>query len=297
MDPQPLQKGDYVAIVAPAKVIEQKYIDEAINIIRKNGLEPIVTPYCMAENGYLAGTIKNRIKDFQWATDNYKIKAILCARGGYGSIQVVDQINWADFLTHPQWVIGFSDITVFHQHLANLDIASIHATMPLNFSSNSKEALSSLFHCLKKGKISHKWNTNKINIYGKTEGKVIGGNLTVLTGLIGTSFMPDYKQKILFLEDVGEPLYAIDRSLYQLEKAGVFDKINGLILGGFTKIKPTEPNYPYDFETIVKSHFPYRKIPISFDFPAGHMKDNRALIFGKKATLEVKEYSSKLKYS
>lgn len=296
MDPHVLKKGDYIAIVAPAKIIDQKYIDNAIEVIEKNGFNAVVTPYCMGKNGYFAGTVKNRIKDFQWAAENYKIKAILCARGGYGSVQIMDQINWAGFLTHPQWVIGFSDITVFHQHLANLDVASIHGTMPLNFPTNSKEAIASLFTCLKKGKIDYKWRTEKQNTEGKIEGKVTGGNLTVLASLIGTQYMPDYRNKILFIEDVGEPLYAIDRCLFQLEKAGVFDKISGLILGSFTSIKETNPPYEESLETIVKSHFSYRTLPLCFDFPAGHIDDNHALIFGKTAQLTIKEYTAKLVY-
>lgn len=296
MNPQPLKEGDYIAIIAPAKTIDQHFIDHAVEVIEKNGFNAVVSPYCMGKNGYYAGTVKNRIKDFQWAADNYKIKAILCARGGYGCVQIVDQINWAEFLTHPQWVVGFSDISVFHQHLANLDVASIHATMPLNFSDNSTSSLDSLFACLRDGKINHQWKTTQQNCVGEATGKVIGGNLTVISGLIGTNLMADYRDKILFIEEVGEPLYATDRCLHQLAKSGVLDKISGMIVGQFSEVRNTNPPILQTLEEIIKSHFSYRSIPIAFNFPAGHVDDNNAFVLGKPAKLIVHENEASLSY-
>jgi len=296
MLPQLLKKGDSIAVLAPAKGIEKEFIDFAVETIEKNGYKAIVSENCLGQFNYFSGTIKERVNDLQNAIDNDEIKAILCARGGYGCIQLLDRINWANFIEDPKWIIGFSDVTVFHQHLASLGAGSLHASMPLNFKSNSEEALSSLFECLEKGKIKYEWQSNYENIKGVANGELIGGNLAVLAGLIGTKHMPDYQNKLLFLEDVGEHLYAIDRYFYQLSKSGVFDQIRGLIVGDFSGMKDTNPPYGSDLQTIIKSHFTYQSIPIAFDFPAGHLDDNRALILGKSATLNVKKESAELSY-
>src|SRR5690554_89173 len=296
MLPQLLKKGDIVVILAPAKGIEKDFIDFAVETIEKKGLKALVSQNCLGQHNYFSGTIKERVEDLQWAINNEDVKAILCARGGYGCIQLLDRINWADFLDHPKWIIGFSDVTVFHQHLASIGASSLHASMPLNFKSNSELALSSMFECLETGTIEHEWETKCQNITGSTQGEVVGGNLAVLAGLIGTKHMPDYQNKLLFLEDVGEHLYAIDRYFYQLSKSGVLDQIRGLIVGGFSGMKDTDPPYSSDLQTIIKTHFTYHAIPIAFDFPGGHLDDNRALIFGKNAKLNVKEGSAELIY-
>lgn len=297
MTPQLLKKGDTIAILAPAKGIEAEFIDFAVEIIESRGYKTIVSKNCLGQHHYFSGTVKERVEDLQWAIDNDQIKAILCARGGYGCIQVLDRINWADFLEEPKWIIGFSDVTVFHQHLARLGSGSLHASMPLNFKNNTSEALNSLFEGMESGQLSYEWKTEHQNCEGDTEGDVIGGNLAVLTGLVGTKHMPDYQNKLLFIEDVGEHLYAVDRDLYQLSKAGVFDQIRGLIVGGFSGMKDTNPPFGSDLQTIIKSHFTYHSIPIAFDFPAGHIDDNRALIFGKNARLTVNKTAAELIYS
>lgn len=297
MLPQLLKKGDTIAILAPAKGIEKECVDFAVEIIEKQGFKAVVSKNCLGQNNYFSGTIKERVDDLQWAIDNEEIKAILCARGGYGCIQLLDRINWADFLEDPKWIIGFSDVTVFHQHLARIGVGSLHASMPLNFKNNSQLALSSLFECVETGKIAYEWETNWDNIEGSSEGEVIGGNLAVLTGLIGTKHMPDYQNKLLFIEDVGEHLYAIDRAFHQLGKSGILDQIRGLIVGDFSGMKDTNPPFGSDLQTIIKSHFTYHSIPIAFDFPAGHLDDNRTLIFGKNATLNVQKGSANLHYA
>lgn len=296
MLPQLLKKGDTLAILAPAKRIEEEFVRFAVESIEKQGFNVIVTPNCLQQHNYFSGTIKERVDDLQWAIDNDNIKAILCARGGYGCIQILDRINWAGFLENPKWIIGFSDITVFHQHLASIGVNSLHATMPLNFKDNSLLALSTLFECLETGKTAYHWTTNFQNTIGETSGEIFGGNLTVLAGLIGTRHQPDYQNKILFLEDVGEYLYGIDRHLHQLSKAGILDQIRGLIIGNFSSIKDTNPPYGSNLYEIIQSHFTYHSIPIAFDFPAGHLDDNRALIFGKEARFKVNDKSAELVY-
>ncbi len=296
MLPKKLQKGDTIAIVAPAKGIEKHFVEYAVKCIEENGFKAVVSKHCLGQHSYFSGTLKERSEDLQWAIDSDEVKAILCARGGYGCIQIIDRINWAGFIDDPKWLLGFSDVTVFHQHLAKLGTSSIHSTMPLNFEANSKQALATLFAGLQNESLHYEWLTEVDNVEGKSTGNVIGGNLTVLTGLIGTKHQPDYQNTLLFLEDVGEHLYAIDRHFYQLSKAGILDQIRGLIVGSFSGVKDTTPPYGSDLQEIIKSHFTYHSIPIAFDFPAGHLDDNRALIFGKTATLNVNKNSAELIY-
>lgn len=294
MLPKKLQKGDTIAIVAPAKGIEKHFVDFAVKTIEDNGFKAVVSKHCLGQHNYFSGTLKERSEDMQWAIDNDEVKAILCARGGYGCIQIIDRISWAGFIDEPKWLLGFSDVTVFHQHLAKIGAASIHSTMPLNFEANSIFALESLFIGIQHEELHYKWETEQENIPGEVEGKVIGGNLTVLAGLIGTKHQPDYQNTILFLEDVGEHLYAIDRNFYQLSKAGILDQIRGLIIGDFSGLKDTNPPYGSSLYEIIKSHFTYHSIPIAFEFPAGHLDDNRALVFGKSAKFKSEEKNAEL---
>ena len=296
MLPPKLEKGDTIAIIAPAKHIEKEFVEYAVQVIEENGFKAIVSKHCLGEHHYFSGTVQERTEDLQWAINNEEVKAILCARGGFGCIQILNRVNWAIFLTEPKWIIGFSDVTVFHQHLAKMKISSLHATMPLNFKQNSSEALSTLFGSIQGDRTSYEWNTKNDNKTGEATGEIIGGNLAVLCGLIGTEQMPDYQNKILFLEDVGEPLYSIDRLFYQLNYSGVLDQISGLIIGDFSNLKDSDPPYGSDLQSIIKSHFKYSSVPIAFDFPGGHCDDNRALVFGENAILKVKESTATLIY-
>lgn len=290
-----LKEGDVIRIIAPAKAIEKEFVDFAKLELKRQGFKVEVSEHCLGRDGYFSGTIAERTKDLQEAIDDPAVKAILCARGGYGCIQIVDRVNWAGFLDLPKWLIGFSDITVLHQHLSRMQCPSLHAAMPLNFKENSKRSLDTLTKSLRGEHLTYTWEPNPLNKKGITHGELIGGNLSVLCGLIGTSEMPSYLNSILFIEDVGEHLYAIDRYLYQLSKAGILDQIRAVVLGGFTGIKDTEPPYGKSFEEIILSHFEYRKIPVAFDFPAGHQDDNCALILGNRAVLSVEKEEVSLK--
>lgn len=296
MDLPRLTKGDKIRIVAPAKAIQHEYVDYAVTQLEKAGFKVEIGANCLGRLGYFSGSVAERTNDLQAAIDDESVKAILCARGGYGCIQIVDRINWAGFLEHPKWLIGFSDITVFHQHLSRMQCPSIHASMPLNFKENSARSITTLVDALSGRALSYDWAVNAHNKNGITQGELIGGNLAVLCGLIGTNEMPSYLNSILFVEDVGEHLYAIDRYFYQLSKAGILDQIRGIVLGGFTGTKDTDPPYGKSFEEIILSHFDYRSIPVAFDFPAGHQDDNCALTLGKRAVLTVEEKEVSLKF-
>ena len=282
-----LQPGDLIAIVAPAKSIEKQLVLNAAAFFESKGYQVEIGDHCTGQFNYFSGTDVERTSDFQKAIDNPNVKAIVCARGGYGSIRILDRLNWAAFLRDPKWIVGFSDITVFHKQSQSLNMQSIHATMPLNFDENTPEALNSLLNALEGNELKVQIASSTSNKLGEAEGILLGGNLSIIHGLIGTDAQPDYTDGILFIEDLCEQLYHIDRIFYSFAKAGILDKINGLIVGGMTDLKDTLVPFGQSVEEIILSHFEYRKIPIAFNFPAGHIDDNRALIFGDKVALNV----------
>jgi muramoyltetrapeptide carboxypeptidase len=289
-----LKKGDKIALVSPAKAIEPELVLKAKDFWEKHGFIVEIGKHALESENYFSASIENRLYDFQDAIDDDEVRAIVCNRGGYGSIQLLDRLNWSNFYRNPKWIIGFSDITVFHQHLQHFDYESIHATMPLNYSENSIKALESLISALTGGKLVYEIPSSKFNKIGEASGKLIGGNLSVLYGLIGTDSQADYTDSILFIEDLSEQLYHIDRMFYALSKAGILSKVKGLIVGGMTNLKNTEIPYGKSYQEIILDHFLYRNIPIVFDFPAGHIDDNRALVLGREITLFANTNKSQL---
>lgn len=283
----PLTKGDTVAIVAPAKAIELEIIQYAKEKLTSLGYNVIIGKHTTGRFNYYSGTIEQRLSDFQEALDNPDVKAVFCARGGYGCIQLVDLVNWSSLLRSPKWIIGFSDITVFHQRIFNLGMKSIHATMPLNYKENSDESFETLIAALKQKTYTIQSLASEKNKLGSAEGEIIGGNLSILYSLLGTDDQVDYSNKILFIEDLSEQLYVLDRMMFAFKKAGVLDKIKGLIVGGMTNMSDTTPPIGETIEEIILKHFQYSKTPICFNFPVGHVNDNRAMRIGSTAQLIV----------
>ncbi len=285
--PPYLKEGDLIYICAPAKAIDRETVDFSVRFLESKGFLVEVSKDCFGENGYYSGTILERVADFQEGLDREDVKAILCARGGYGCIQLMDHLQWAGFLRAPKWIVGFSDVTVFHQYLDYSEIASLHATMPLNFSSNSPESLDSLVCSLKGTSILLSCDGHPFNKIGEVTAPIIGGNLSILYSQLGSKKRPSYSGKILYIEDVGEQAYALDRMLYAFKDAGVWDEIVGLIVGSFSSIGETFIPTNEDYKRTILEHFQFRKIPICFDFPAGHQDDNRAIKLGTNACLKV----------
>ena len=293
---KPLQKGDLVAIVSPAKSIEKKFITYAVELIEKQGYKVWLGKHVLGQFNYFSGTDEERTVDFQEALDHPDVKAIVCARGGYGAIRILDRIQWASYIRSPKWIIGFSDITVFHQRVFKYELESIHASMPLNFEQNSPQALQTLFEVLAGDFQPFSLPTTSYNKTGHSEGKLVGGNLSILYSLLGTDEKIDYSDTILFIEEIGEQLYHLDRMLFAFSKAGIFDKINGLIVGGMTGMKDTETSIGMNYQEIILSHLAFRNIPVCFEFPVGHIDDNRALVNGKKVELIVTPTQTNLIY-
>ncbi len=286
---KPLQPGDLIAIVAPAKAIEETHIIFAKSLFETRGYRVQIGEHCLGSYHYFSGTDLERASDLQNALDNPEVKAIICARGGYGCVRILDHLQWAGFIREPKWLVGFSDVTVLHQHIGKLDLPSIHASMPLNFKENTPEAIDSLFDALEGKQLHYKNPAHPQNKHGEVTGKLVGGNLSILYSLLGTDDCIDYSDCILFIEDLAEQLYHIDRMFYAFAKAGILDKIIGLIVGGMTDLKDTAVPFGQDIYALILTHFNYRSIPIVFDFPAGHINDNRALIIGAEVKLTVAE--------
>ena len=282
-----LHKGDLIAIVSPAKSIDKKLVFLAKEFFESKGFEVVLGKHCLGQSNYFSGTIEERAADFQSALEDPKIKAIVCARGGYGCIQIVDKIQWAVMLRTPKWVVGFSDITVFHSRLEHLGVQSIHGTMPLNFEENSHDSLTSMIAALTGSPYKVSCAPSSHNVCGRARGKLVGGNLSVICSLLGTNDQIDYTNSVLFLEEVSEYIYKIDRMLYSLQKAGVLDQISAIIVGGMTESLDTTAPFGLSIEELIITHVQHRNIPVAFGFPSGHLSDNRALILGATVSLSV----------
>jgi muramoyltetrapeptide carboxypeptidase len=281
-----------IHIVSPAKTIEKECVDFAVDFLSGNGFEVSLGKHVLGKNNYFAGTDSERLSDFQAALDDDTIDFILCARGGYGSVRIIDDLDFSKFLKKPKLVIGFSDITVFHNHIHNrFQQPTIHATVPLNFKSNTKEALNSLLNVLHGKPNRYEIPASKFNRDGNIEAIIVGGNLAILHTLIGTPSDISTAGKILFIEDLFEPVYSIDRMMMALKRSGKLQNLAGLIVGGMTGIKDTEIPYGKGVEEVIMDIVSGYNYPVCFDFPAGHIDDNRAIILGEKAKLQVSSRS------
>ncbi|MFN5147635.1 MAG: LD-carboxypeptidase [Flavobacteriia bacterium] len=294
--PSVLRAGDLIYITAPAKAIEEEHVLFAKELFEDAGFRVMIGQYCLGRHHYFSGTDDERQADLQFAIDHPDVKAIVCARGGYGCVRILDRVQWAGMLREPKWIIGFSDVTVFHQRLQRFGISSIHGTMVLNYATNSSEAINTMISAIRGENTDIQCAPQIFNKHGLVSGKLVGGNLSILYSLLGTDDQIDFTDSILFVEDLAEHLYHIDRMFYALDKSGVLDKINGLIVGGMTDLEDTDIPFGKSVEEIILGHFRYRSIPIAFGFPAGHIADNRALILGDRCTLEVSAQQTVLSY-
>lgn len=287
ISPKLLSKGSKVAIVATARFVTEKDIEPAVRRLEAMGFVPVYDDRLFAACDQFAGDDDTRAATLQSYLDDPEIDAILCARGGYGTVRIIDKLNFDKFLLNPKWIIGYSDVTVLHAHLQSLNCESIHATMPINFNDNTEASLNSLYEALTKGNLTYEIENHHLNIKGEAEAELVGGNISVLYSLLGSSSFPDTNGKILFLEDLDEYLYHIDRMMMALKRAGKLDNIKGLVVGGLTKMHDNAIPFGKTAEQIIFEYVKDKNIPVCFNFPAGHIDDNRALIFGRKTKLAV----------
>ena len=298
IQPEPLKSGDTISILAPSGVLNNfdNKITKAINIFKSWGLNVVLGNHIYDKNGHFAGTDKNREKDFQKALDNKNIKAIWCARGGYGAVRIIDKLNFDNYLKNPKWIIGFSDITVIHNKLNFLNSESIHAMMITGFEDigQNNDSLSKLKNVLFGDSLSYSITSNKNNKTGKSEGIIVGGNLTLIQSTIGSKTELKMKDKILFIEEIGEYAYHIDRMLYSLKRAGYFENCKGLIVGQISDVKKNTTDFGRSINELILDVLDEYNFPILFDFPAGHEKTNFPIILGRKVILDVSKSESKV---
>jgi muramoyltetrapeptide carboxypeptidase len=299
--PPYLKRGDVIGITCPSGYITLEDIQPAVEKMKEWGFEIRVGETVGTRDFTFAGSDEQRSKDFQSMVDDDSVKAIMLGRGGYGAVRIIDAIDFKKFSKHPKWVIGFSDATVFHSHInKNFSIATIHSKMCNSFPSELEivtnaqiDSIDSIRKCLTGDKMQYAASTNSYNRTGITEGILVGGNLSILENLAASKSDINTDGKILFIEEVEEYLYNIDRMLWNLKRSGKFDKLKALIAGGFDKIKPDDPGEEFGktvFEMILEKVKEY-DYPVCFDFPVGHQKENYALKCGVKHQLNVSDNS------
>lgn len=296
ISPPYLQKGDTVAITCPAKKLPFEVTD-AIALLESWGLQVILGETVHASHNQFAGDDELRAKDLQHFLDDVSVKAIFTARGGYGTIRIIDKIDFSKFVNNPKWIVGFSDITILHSHIhANFNVQTIHGQMPITIPDGTKPSLETLRKALFNEPLNYQYQHSAAYRPGKATGVLIGGNLTLLQIMGGSVSEMDYTGKILFLEDVSEYLYSVDRMLWNLGRAGKLAKLRGLVVGGFTDLKDEGTPFGQTAEEIIMEHVSSYNYPVCFNFPAGHIADNHAMILGKEVTLEVNRHHVSLKY-
>ena len=294
--PPSLQKGDTIAILSTARKNIDDNLKPAIDLLHSWGLEVVIGKTIGLDNNQLAGTDAERAADFQQQLHNPNIKAIWCVRGGYGTVRMIDLLDFTKFKQSPKWIVGFSDVTVIHSYINNLNIATIHGAMPITVGKASTESIESLRKSLFGESLNYEIPFDAANRLGNAKGEIVGGNLSILYSLMGSNAQIDCKGKILFIEDLDEYLYHIDRMMMSLKRCGCFDGLNGLIVGTMTKMKDNDIPWGKNANQIIEDVTKGYSFPVLYNFPAGHFRDNRALIFGKQVSLELNATTSKLTF-
>jgi|JI10StandDraft_1071094.scaffolds.fasta_scaffold113286_3 muramoyltetrapeptide carboxypeptidase len=294
--PEFLQKGDTIGILATARKVDLVSLQPAIKLLESWGLHVEIGKTIGKEENQLAGPDWLRATDFQDMLDNPKIKAIWAAKGGYGTVRIIDRIDFTQFKKKPKWIAGFSDITVLHSHLNNMNIETIHSFMALNAGTAQPQVLESFRKALFGEKLEYHIPTHPFNKKGTAKGELVGGNLSVLYSVMGSKSEIDYKDKILFIEDLDEYLYHIDRMMMNLKRNGYFDGLKAVIVGGMSSMNDNEIPWGKDALEIIQDVLKDYKFPIIYNFPAGHIKDNRALILGKTVSITVNDKEAVVKF-
>jgi len=288
--PQNIINGNTIGVVSTARKISLKEINPAIEILESWGLKVVVGNTIGMEDNQYAGTDEQRLEDLQWMLDDPDIHAIVCARGGYGTVRIIDKINFDSFVKKPKWICGFSDVTVLHSHInKNFHIETIHSAMLVNFPKDKTEniATETLRKALFGEPLAYTVPNHALNRKGVANGEIIGGNLSLIYGLTGSVSDIDTYGKILFIEDLDEYLYHIDRMMMNLKRSGKLSNIKGLIVGGMTEMKDNAIPFGKNAEEIILDAVKEYAYPVCFDFPAGHLHANSALIMGREVCFEV----------
>jgi len=297
IQPPYLKAGDTVAIVAPSGVLKNKkeVIEQARALLNSWGLHSVVGKNVYKQANHFAGTDNERCEDFQKALDDPTISAILCARGGYGTVRILDKLDYTKFRNHPKWLIGYSDITALHNQFHNEGFESLHAMMCTSMQDDLeeiKETISTFKDAIFGKPLSYTLEGSKYNKSGTSSGPLVGGNLTLLHTMLGSKTSIDVSGKILFIEEVGEHKYHIDRMLQSLKRAGYFDNCKGVIVGDISNMRKNTTPWGSSIEQLILDALSDYNFPIAFKMPAGHEDDNRALILGRTIRLNVNKEKS-----
>ena len=292
IQPGTLKKGDTIAIVAPAGKVERPYIERFQIRAELYGLNVICGKNLFGEYHQFAGTDNERFEDFQWALDDEKIKAVICARGGYGSIRIIEKLNWENFKKNPKWICGFSDITIFHNHINNMGFMSLHCLMPINVKEHHTTDtpwLKAMLDYLAGSftpftSISSDQNINEI-----IEGEIAGGNLAILCSLLGTPYDIKTDGKILFIEDVGEHYYKVDRMMHSLLLAGKLTNLKALLVGSFTEMEDGKRPFGKTINDIISDTVTNFNYPVIFGVESGHQERNYPIILGRRCVIDMNE--------
>ena len=302
VQPNYLKAGDSIAIVATAGILikREEIIDEAKKLAESWGLKVFIGEHVFNQNNHFAGTDEERASDFQKALDNPSIKAIWCARGGYGSMRILDKLDFTKFKAIPKWIVGYSDITAFHSHIHNFGIETIHAMMGTSLlfdPEETKQSIETFRMALFGEELTYEISSSEYNKKGSAEGLLVGGNLSILQSMLGSESQLNTDDKILFIEEIGEYKYHIDRMLQSLKRAGYFNNCNGLIVGDMSNIKKNTTLWGSSIEQLILAVVKEYDFPVLFNFPAGHETDNRALILGKKIKMNINKITSEVTFN
>lgn len=293
-----LHSGDGVALVAPARKISENEVSCAVGVLEKAGLRAFFAPHLFGSCGQFSGTDEERAADFQWAIGHLEVKAVWCVRGGYGGMRIVDRIDFRPLLRTPKWICGYSDTTVFHACLQQMGLESLHCTMPVNVTPETAESISvrTMLQALMEGSLDYRIPSHPMNRCGNAEGVLCGGNLSLLYALQASPTDLDTAGKILFIEDLDEYLYHIDRMMLSLKRSGKLSGLAGLVVGNLSDMHDNRIPFGRTAEEIVWEHVAEYGYPVCFGFPAGHADpcDNRALVFGRPVRLSVQGGGSTL---
>ena len=287
-----LKKGDTVGITCPARFITTEEIQLAIDTLKSWGLTILLGETLGKKDNQYGGTDAERRADFQRMLNNPDVKAIIAARGGYGTVRIMDDLDFRAFMDKPKWIVGFSDITYIHTQLGcNIGVESLHAIMPITFPVNTAEAIQSLKGALFGETLEYTFPAHELNRNGYMQGEIVGGNLSILYSNLGTKTILDTNKKILLLEDLDEYLYHIDRMMMAMKRAGKLQNLAGLVVGGLSDMKDNTIPFGKTAEEIIAEHVAEYDYPVCFNFPCGHISDNRAVFMGKQAKVEVGDHS------
>jgi muramoyltetrapeptide carboxypeptidase len=302
IQPPYLKAGDTVAIVAPSGILKnrEREVQQAVDLLKSWGFHAIVGKHVFSKSDHFAGTDAERCEDLQKAMDDPKVSGIWCARGGYGTVRILDKLDYTKFKQNPKWIIGYSDITALHNQVHNEGFQSLHALMCVSLTkdlSEVKNSIDTFKAALFGNPEDYTLEGSNYNRIGETSGQLVGGNLTMLHTMLGSKESIDTSGKILFIEEIGEYKYHIDRMLQSMKRAGYFDNLKGLVVGDMSKMRKNTTLWGTSVEQLILDALKDYDFPIAFNMPAGHEKDNRALVLGKTVELKVTKASSLVVFS